>query len=147
MGRRWHLRKQPHVRLTAGALMTSPAITIGPDATIPGAARLMNTHHITRLPVIDEDGKLAGIVSRRDLLSVFLRPDADVAAEVRDMLAKVLPTDPDAVSIRVRNGVVILSGQPAAGTDPGLVPVAVRLAWDIAGVVDVIERIGAPAAS
>ena len=51
MGRRWHLHKQPYVRLTAGVLMTSPAITIGPDATIPGAARLMNTHHITRLPV------------------------------------------------------------------------------------------------
>ena len=76
MGRRWHLRKQPHVRLTAGALMTSPAITIGPDATIPGAARLMNTHHISRLPVTDQKGKLIGIVSRRDLLSVFLRPDA-----------------------------------------------------------------------
>ena len=34
----------------------------------------MNTHHIRRLPVIDEDGELVGIVSRRDLLSVFLRP-------------------------------------------------------------------------
>src|SRR5690242_18933992 len=38
MGRRWRLRKQPQVRLTAGTLMTAPAITIGPDATIPGAA-------------------------------------------------------------------------------------------------------------
>jgi hypothetical protein len=47
----------------------------------------------------------------------------------------------------VRNGVVILGGQPAAGTDPGLVPVAVRLIWDIAGVVDVIDRVGAPAPS
>ena len=77
IGRRWRLRKQPHVSLTAGALMTEPAVTIGPDATIPAAARLMNTHHIRRLPVIDEDGKLVGIVSHRDLLSVFLRPDAE----------------------------------------------------------------------
>ena len=58
--------------------MTAPAITIGPDATIPAAARLMNTHHVRRLPVVDEDRKLVGIVSRRDLLSVFLRPDADL---------------------------------------------------------------------
>src|SRR5215472_1546130 len=43
MGRRWRLRRQPYVRLTAGAQMTSPAVTIGPDATIPAAARLMNT--------------------------------------------------------------------------------------------------------
>src|SRR6516162_9649442 len=83
MGRRWRLRKQPHVNLTAGALMTTPAITIGPDATIPAAARLMNTHRIRRLPVVDEDGKLIGVVSRRDLLSVFLRPDGDISHDAR----------------------------------------------------------------
>jgi CBS-domain-containing membrane protein len=73
IGRRRLLRKEPPVSLTAGTLMTTPAITIGPEATIPAAARLMNTHHIRRLPVVDRDGKLVGIVSRRDLLSVFLR--------------------------------------------------------------------------
>jgi CBS domain-containing protein len=46
----------------------------------------MNTHHIRRLPVVDAQGKLAGIVSRRDLLSVFLRPDADVARHARQVL-------------------------------------------------------------
>ena len=81
-GRRWRLRKQPHASSTAGTLMTAPAITIGPDATIPAAARLMNTHHVRRLPVVDEDGKLVGIVSRRDLLSVFLRPDDDIVHEM-----------------------------------------------------------------
>ena len=110
MGRRWHLRKQPHVRLTAGALMTSPAITIGPDATIPGAARLMNTHHISRLPVLDEDGKLVGIVGRRDLLSVFLRPDADVAHDARQVLDELSLADPKEVIAEVRHGVVTLTG-------------------------------------
>ena len=70
--------KAAALSLTADALMTTPAITIHPDATIPGAARLMNTHHVRRLPVVDSQGKLVGIVSRRDLLSVFLRPDADL---------------------------------------------------------------------
>ena len=59
IGRRRLLRKQPQVGLTAGTMMTTPAITIGPDATIPAAARLMNTHHIRRLPVVDE-GRQAG---------------------------------------------------------------------------------------
>ena len=86
IGRRWHLHKQPYVRLNASTLMTSPAITIGPDATIPGAARLMNTEHISRLPVVDDKGRLVGIVSRRDLLSVFLRPDADIAHDARQVL-------------------------------------------------------------
>lgn len=71
----------------------------------------------------------------------------DIAGEVRDLLSKVLLTEPEAVPVRVRNGVVALGGQLTAGTDPGLVPVAVRLVWDIAGVVDVIEKVGAPVPS
>jgi CBS domain-containing protein len=89
------LRRAPrHWALTAGELMTSPAITIHPDATIPAAARTMNTHHIRRLPVVDSEGRLLGIVGRRDLLSVFLRPDTDIAAEVRQIFDEVLQADP-----------------------------------------------------
>ena len=144
MGRRWHLRKQPHVRLTAGALMTSPAITIGPDATIPAAARLMNTHHITRLPVIDEKGKLIGIVGRRDLLSVFLRSDADVAHDARQVLDELPLADPKEVIAEVRHGVVTLTGtmRPEEDHENDLMPVALRLIWDIDGVVDVVNRLG-----
>jgi CBS domain-containing protein len=144
MGRRWHLRKQPHVRLTAGALMTSPAITIGPDATIPGAARLMNTHHISRLPVLDEDGKLVGIVGRRDLLSVFLRPDADVAHDARQVLNELSLADPKEVIAEVRHGVVTLTGvmRPEPGHEQDLMSLAFRLIWDIDGVVDVVNRLG-----
>ena len=140
-------RHDAHQGLIAEQLMTSPAITIYPEAALSTAARLLNSHNLKSLPVVTPDGTLAGMVSRGDLLSVFLRPDADIAGEVRDMLSKVLLTDPQAVTVRVRNGVVILGGQRAAGTDPGLVPVAVRLTWDIAGVVDVVEKIGAPAPS
>jgi CBS domain-containing protein len=144
MGRRWHLRKQPHVQLTAGALMTSPAITIGPDATIPAAARLMNTHHITRLPVIDQKGKLIGIVGRRDLLSVFLRPDADIAHDARQVLDELPLADPKEVIAEVRHGVVTLTGtmRPEPGHEQDLVPLALRLIWDIDGVVDVVNRLG-----
>ena len=63
--------------------MSKQAITVRPDATMAGAARMMNTHGIGRLPVVDSKGKLVGIVSRRDLLSVFLRPDADIAHNQR----------------------------------------------------------------
>ena len=144
LGHRWRLRKQPQVRLTAGALMTSPAITIGPDATIPGAARLMNTHRITRLPVVDEKGKLIGIVGRRDLLSVFLRPDADIAHDARQVLDELPLADPKEVIAEVRHGVVILTGlmQPESGDEQDLMPLALRLIWDIDGVVDVVNRLG-----
>ena len=144
MGRRWHLHKQPYVRLTADALMTSPAITIGPDATIPAAARLMNTHHIARLPVTDEKGKLIGIVSRRDLLSVFLRPDADIAHDARQVLDELPLADPKQVMAEVRHGVVTLTGlmRPESGHEQDLMPLALRLIWDIDGVVDVVNRLG-----
>jgi len=144
IGRRWHLRKQPYVRLTADVLMTSPAITIGPDATIPGAARLMNTEHVSRLPVVDDDGKLVGIVSRRDMLSVFLRPDADIAHDARQILDEIPLADAKAVIAEVRHGVVTLTGtiRPGADHEQDLMPLTVRLIWDIDGVVDVVNRLG-----
>jgi CBS domain-containing protein len=142
IGRRRRLRKQPHVSLTAGTLMTAPAITIGPDATIPAAARLMNTHHIRRLPVIDEDGKLVGIVSRRDLLSVFLRPDADILRDVGQVLDEIPVTDPKDVTVAVRHGVVSLDGTVRPDMHHDLITLALRLIWDIDGVVDVVNRLG-----
>ena len=145
VGRRRLLHKQqPYVSLTAGILMTAPAITIGPDATIPAAARLMNTHHIRRLPVVDEHGKLAGIVSRRDLLSVFLRPDADIMHDARQVLDEIPITDPKDVTVKVRHGVITLTGtmQPEPGDSHDLIPLALRLIWDIDGVVDVVNRLG-----
>ena len=144
IGRRWRLRQHPHVRLTAGALMTSPAITIGPDATIPAAARLMNTDHISRLPVVDEDGKLVGIVSRRDLLSIFLRSDAEIAHDARQVLDELPLADAKAVIAEVKHGVVTLTGmlRPEADHEQDLMPLTVRLIWDIDGVVDVVNRLG-----
>ena len=140
MGRRWRLRKQPHVNLTAGALMTTPAITIGPDATIPAAARLMNTHRIRRLPVVDEDGKLIGVVSRRDLLSVFLRPDGDISHDARQVLDELSLANAKEVIVTVRHGVVTLTGTMPPG--PDLAPLALQLIWDIDGVVDVVNKLG-----
>ncbi|HLK02652.1 MAG TPA: CBS domain-containing protein [Streptosporangiaceae bacterium] len=145
-GRRMLRRSDRHPALTAGQLMTSPAITIGPDATIPAAARMMNTHHVRRLPVVSADGKLAGIVSRRDLLSVFLRSDEDIAADARQVLSEILLAEPDSVTLTVKNGVVKLAGtiRAAAGEHTDLVPVAVRLIWDIDGVVDILDELNEP---
>jgi len=141
LGQRHLLRKQqPHVSLTAGTLMTAPAITIGPDATIPAAARLMNTHHIRRLPVVDEDGKLVGVVSRRDLLSVFLRPDADILHDVQQVLDEVPVADPEEAV--VRHGVVTLTGPVRGDSHHDLIALALRLIWDIDGVVDVVNSLG-----
>jgi CBS domain-containing protein len=139
---RWLGGRKEHHYLVASQLMTSPAITIHPDASLATAAALMNAHHLRRLPVVDPDGTLLGIVSRRDLLSVFLRPDADIAHQVREILAEVLPGGPTGVQVAVRNGVVTLAGEPGSAGDADLVQVAVRLTRDVDGVVDVIDKTG-----
>jgi CBS domain-containing protein len=150
-GARWSWRPQGrrHPALTAGELMTTPAVTIGPSATIPAAARLMNTHHLRRLPVVDEQGRLIGVISRRDLLSVFLRPDEDIAADVRKVLDEILSVAPGEASVSVRNGIVTLTGtlDPKTGPHGDLIPLAIRLMWDVDGVVAINDRLGeAPAA-
>jgi CBS domain-containing protein len=134
--------RRVHWGLTAGALMSAPAVTIYPDATIPRAAQLMTSRHIRRLPVVGEDGHLLGIVTRRDLLSVFLRPDNRVAENVRALLDDVLPADPGSVTATVRDGVVILTGHPESPEDRELIPAAIRLIWNVDGVIDVSNRLG-----
>ena len=136
-------RQAKHWGLTAAELMTSPAITIHPDATLPATARLMNSHHLKQLPVVSPDGTLIGIVSRSDLLSVFLRPDDEIAREVRELVSQILLIDPGPLKVRVHNGIVTLSGQPDAPDERELIPVVMKLTWDIDGVVDVVNRIGA----
>jgi len=137
----WHRPSAQTLRLKAEDLMTKPAITIHPDAPIPRAAALMHTHHIKRLPVVDPGGKLIGIVSRRDLLSVFLRSDAQIADEVRELLAEILFADPATIKVVVHGGVVTLLGEPGSNDHHDLIPVAVRLIRDIDGVLDVVDKL------
>ena len=145
----WRPQGRQRPRLTAGELMTTPAVTIGPGATIPAAARLMNTHHFRRLPVVDERNRLVGIISRRDLLSVFLRPDEEIARDIRKVLDEIMSADPGEADVSVRNGIVTLSGtlDPKTGPHGDLIPLAIRLMWDVDGVVAINDRLGdAPAA-
>jgi CBS-domain-containing membrane protein len=123
---------------TAAELMTSPVIITHPDASLASAARLMNDHHIRRLPVLDASGALIGMVSRRDLLRVFLRPDAEIGAEVHGVLTGVLLEDPQSVTVLVREGVVTLRGSLR---EPELIPAALRLAADVDGVVSVTDEL------
>jgi CBS-domain-containing membrane protein len=103
----------------------------------------MSQHHLKQLPVVDPAGVLIGIVSRRDLLSVFLRADDQIAKDVRAMLTGILFTGPDSVNVVVKNGVVVLTGQPGEPDQPDLIPVAEMLTWNIDGVVNVLNRLTA----
>jgi CBS domain-containing protein len=97
---------------TAGELMSAPVYTIGPDDTVVDAAKLLDKHRVKRLPVVTDDGTLLGIVSRRDLLTVFLRGDEDIAADIAEnMFGRNLDTVVDPTTIEVHDGMVTLRGE------------------------------------
>ncbi|MEU9670569.1 CBS domain-containing protein [Streptomyces bobili] len=122
---------------TAADLMTSPAITVHPEQSVPDAARLMERRGVERLPVVDEEDRLIGIATRRDLLRVFLRTDDDLGRQVsEEVVVGVLGLSPEAVLVSVRDGVVTLAGRVESRSQ---VPEAVRAAWRLEGVVGVVN--------
>ncbi|MFJ6539754.1 CBS domain-containing protein [Streptomyces sp. NPDC091385] len=129
--------------VTAGELMSTPAVTVHADATLPEAARIMAVKGVKRLPVIDAQGALVGVVSRGDLLKVFLRPDAELADEIRRSVVDVLfPAPVEPVHVMVAEGVVTLTG---CVRDAERIELASRMTRGVEGVVDVNCRLTAEA--
>ncbi|ARH95078.1 CBS domain-containing protein [Streptomyces sp. MOE7] len=122
---------------TAGELMSAPAVCAHPEWTVVEAARLMEVQHVKRLPVVDEADVLLGIVSRSDLLRVFLRKDEAIRTEIqREVLDRTARLGAAGVTAEVEGGQVALHG---AVEDPLLVPVLVRMCAGVDGVVSVSE--------
>ncbi|MFJ2734448.1 CBS domain-containing protein [Streptomyces sp. NPDC087317] len=125
--------------MTAEQVMSRPAVMVHPDATLAQAARLMAVHRVARLPVVDDEGTLCGIVSRGDLLKAFLRSDEDIEEEVRRTVVSYLfPLHAHAIHVSVREGIVTLRGPVH---DISLIWVAERLVRGLEGVVDVESRL------
>ena len=123
--------------------MTAPAITIHPEAPLAAGARRMSEHHARLLPVVSPEGDPLGVVSRRNLLNIFLRPDEDIAAEIREALRDLLLIDEGKVTVSAREGTVTLDGE-VAGEDAR--QAAIRAAGEVDGVAHVIGRLTAAAA-
>ncbi|MEV5875423.1 CBS domain-containing protein [Streptomyces sp. NPDC052101] len=125
--------------MTAEELMSTPAVTVRPDVTLAQAARLMAVNHVKRLPVVGDEDRLLGVVSRGDLLKVFLRPDGDIEEEVRRTVVSYLfPMHAHAIHVSVRDGIVTLRGPVH---DTSLIWVAERLVRGLEGVVGVETRL------
>ncbi|MEZ0090902.1 CBS domain-containing protein [Streptacidiphilus sp. EB129] len=121
--------------LVAGDLMSAPAVTIGPDETAAAAARLMMRRSVRRLPVVDGGGRLIGVVSRGDLLKVFLRDDTVLVEDVRTALERELSSAEAArLTVTVTQGIAAISGTL---TDSSRIPLVARTVGGVDGVVDV----------
>ncbi|MCS7483699.1 CBS domain-containing protein [Umezawaea endophytica] len=132
---RWH---KAHGVL-AGEVMSSPVITVAPEASVSAAARQLARSGVRRLFVVDPAGALAGVVARRDLLGLFLRDDGEIRADVlQHVFHSVLLADPDTFDVAVERGVVSVRGRLERRSETEL---AVRLIRATPGVVDVVPTL------
>lgn len=128
--------------LTAGDLMTQPAVTVQPDDPVEHAARLMYVRRVKRLPVTDPAGHLVGIISRADVLGVYSRPDEEIRKEICDeVIPNGLLADPAKFTVTVHDGIVTLEGKPDTAWLGRDIADRVR---HVQGVVAVRDRLSYP---
>ncbi len=126
---------------TVGDVMSRGVVTVRPNAEIYEAAKIMAVQEVKRLPVVDEDDRLLGVISRADIVSIFTRPDDVIEDEIReDLIRRVMFIDPDDIAVSVTNGVVTLSGEVATRNEAsmleeltnrldGVLKVQTKLTW------------------
>ncbi len=124
---------------TAGEAMSRPAVTIRPNRPVNEAAGLMLDEAVNRLPVVDAEGKLLGIVTRADLVRAFTRTDAEIEEEIRkELVSGTLWLEPTEVAIRVERGEVTIEGQVDTKSDADLLPELIR---EVPGVISVDAKL------
>jgi CBS-domain-containing membrane protein len=126
--------------LLAADVMTGPVVSVQPDAGLAETARLLHDRNVKQVPVTTPDGKVAGIVSRRDLLRVFLRSDEDIEKEILDeIVTRTLWMERSAIQVTVADGVVTLQGHV---DQRSLAEWLVELVEKVDGVVAVQSELG-----
>ena len=126
--------RQPDA-VTVREVMSANPITIASDATLAEAARIMATNGVKRLPIIETDGSVVGVLSRADIVAAFARPDELIDDEIREDIAKrVLFVDPESLDISVNDGIVALGGELPTKTDARILE---ELCRRLEGVVSV----------
>jgi CBS-domain-containing membrane protein len=127
---------------TAGDLMTHRVVTIRPEDSVEHAAQLMHFLHVKRLPVVDGDGGLVGLVSRTDVLAVYDRAEEDIREEITgNVILRGFLEAPRQFVVTVQAGVVTVHGSPetaALGHD------IVRKIRHVPGVVAVHDQLSYP---
>jgi CBS domain-containing protein len=136
-GRRRRGERSKALAATAADLMSVPPVVVLTGTPIAAAARTMDAEDVKRLPVVDDLGRLVGIVTRGDLLKVHLRPDDEIRADVTSGVVATLVADGDtSVTVEVDKGVVTLAGRVDRWSTADL---AARLIRQVAGVARVVD--------
>lgn len=142
----WRLKERSKAAgLTAAEVMTAPAVTIGENAPVTEAARVMKSRKVKRLPVVDSGGRLRGIISRADVLSVYERPDGEIWNDViKEIITGEFGLDPEMFVVTVQAGVVTVTGSVDRRADALGLLGAIR---HLEGVVGLRDRLSYPPAN
>lgn len=130
-----HRRDDKRTARTAGEAMTAPPVTVDSWRSTAGAAAIMLEHDVNRLPVVDDTGRLIGIVTRADLVRAFARSDAEIEREIRDeVLRRSYWLDQSALTMNVEGGEVVISGEVDSEAVAETLPISIER---VPGVVSV----------
>lgn len=122
-----HSADQPSAVETVGEVMTTNVLTIPPQAELSDAAAVMVAQDINRLPVVDGEARMLGIISRLDVVAAFTRPDDVIEDEIReDVLRRIMAVDLDAIEVGVESGVVTFTGSIGTRAESALLEELVR---------------------
>lgn len=123
---------------TVASIMSGDVVTALPTSSIWDAASLMERRGVKRLPVVDNDGGLVGIVSRADLVGTMARTDDELRQDVLETIALAGEDSVKGVEVDVDKGTVTLQGSADRKTTKG---VALKLAAQVPGVLEVVDRL------
>lgn len=115
---------------TVGEVMTTHVLSVQRDTDVAAVVELVTDTAVKSVPVLDDEQRVVGVLSRSDLVRVLARADVDLEREVDALLTAVGLDDWTA---EVSDGVVDLSGPPGS-THEGL---AHLVASTVPGVVEV----------
>jgi CBS domain-containing protein len=138
-GRRRRAERRKAVARAVADLMSAPPVVVPTGTSIAAAARLMDREGVKRLPVVDGQGRLAGIVSRSDLLKTHLRTDEEIRSDIETgILRPFLPEEAETVTVTVVDGAVTLAGRVDRRSST---EIAERLCRQVPGVVSVTSTL------
>lgn len=106
--------------LKARDMMSRPVITATTGMALADAARLMRERRVKRLVVTGADYCVMGVVSRVDILRVFLRSDEVIQNEIQAVVRDLLWVEGEDVKVHVHNGVVQVQGRLPRRSDAEL---------------------------
>lgn len=132
-GHDWASRSQG---LTAEEVMTTAVVSCGTEEPVAAIARRMLERDIRTMPVL-RNGRLAGVVSRHDVLRLFVRPDSELRVHVAEILRASEWVPGSGLNAEVRDGVVVLSGTISRPLEAAVLCSIVR---QVPGVVEVVDQ-------